>query len=261
MCFLKFKNLYSILQQSSNLLWVRSRRLCKYRQLGWQIRFCFIRRTQPEVCLLCTRQILTLRLNDRSIKIADPYGRPKTMTFSSWAIFTSPLAQNVSLWHLPSSLTVYNLFHFISQLNEYVCVDTVFQALRTLNYLQLFYLQTLSWTSAPPMWASQGRWCMSRAPSAFITPPPGFLWTWWLPCPLTCCMPSTSQWWVQLDDNMISLWFFSLPSVTADTGSQSMFYDAYRFPLKCKTFGNTLHLFCTSDKNSLDGKMYTSSFA
>lgn len=28
-------------------------------------------------------------------------------------------------------------------------------------------------------------------------------------------------------------------------------------PLKCKTFGNTWHLLCTTDKNSLDGKMYT----
>lgn len=73
------------------------------------------------------------------------------------------------------------------------------------SHFQPFYLQTLSWTSALPMWASQGRWCMSRAPSGFTMPQPGSSWTWWLPCPLTCCMPSTSQWWVQLDYN-ISTW-------------------------------------------------------
>lgn len=61
-----------------------------------------------------------------------------------------------------------------------------------------FHVQTLSWTFAPPSWASQVRWCMSPAPFAFTMPPPGSLWTWWPLCPLTCCMPSTSQWWVPL---------------------------------------------------------------
>lgn len=88
---------------------------------------------------------------------------------------------------------MYDLFHLI----EYEYDNTSLGGLK--YYLQTLYLQTLFWTSALPMWASQGRWCTRRAPFAFIMPPPGSLWTWWLPCPLTCCMPSTSQWWVHIN--------------------------------------------------------------
>lgn len=79
------------------------------------------------------------------------------------------------LWPLSKHLAIlepYHLFHII------------------------YFTQTSSWTSEHPLWARRVRWCTRHAPFASTTPPPGSLSTWWLHCPLTCSMPSTSLWWV-----------------------------------------------------------------
>ena len=89
-----FQNIKSLLNfakkslSSSHLLlaphnrsvyWVMSQHLCKYRQLGWQMRVFYIRPHNPEVCLLCARHILTMRWR-RSVWRT---GRLQTMTRSS----------------------------------------------------------------------------------------------------------------------------------------------------------------------------------
>lgn len=75
-------------------------------------------------------------------------------------------------------------------------------------------LQTSCWTFGQPLWACLVRWCMTPAPSVSTMPPPGCLWTWSPPCPLTCCMPSTSAWWVL---SMVGLNYQLLVTKSADT--------------------------------------------
>lgn len=57
-------------------------------------------------------------------------------------------------------------------------------------------LQTYCWTSEPLLWARRVRSCTTPAPSVYTTSLPGSLSISLLPCPLTCCMLSTSAWWV-----------------------------------------------------------------